>query len=677
MSLVEDLVGPMPLPSSLEYLRWEDSARAYVREVRCPRLRDTVYYIDPAGSDAANGLTTGTAWQTWARVQTFIAGWSQVAGGVTFLFKRGGVWDYAGGLDTLGKDFMSFSDYGTGAYPLLNAFVNKFASGGSLWTLASGARYTTTVASIGTIRRQTQRKREFTKVASTAEVEATPNSWFWSGNTLHLHIIGPAGTAVDPDTIALEYTLAATTSVSGIKIDAASDGIHVSNLRFDGQGYTGFADGLQSYGVSSAVNGTNVAYIGNVQAYFHNRHNLGHNGGGSGSNVGGLSVFENCELGKCWESAAIPLIHYAGGGDHEGIYYNCTIENGTVRENATRNYPTGVGFYCHSNAGVGTVGFISIRNLKCPKPKDGYGVAGTATFSNVKPQTTLAACRVVEIGSIYEAGQYGGGDGFLPWGANVYYANRKLHFWSRNTGSNESMCTVASADNPNAGGWDRNSVIDLDLSDIPTARGYFAIYNPTVSLLSFPDLGHVHIRIYNPNRLNFCINYDQLFANGTTTTNAAGTTVKNSIVQYLRDDTVEANTMRLGMVDSAIALQNNAYIGLDAGVGLNLNGHANTVNPVYLGGYMQLWADPTAFDELAGKAIGGLCEYDHNLSPRNYVAPTIGPFEVYDPSQYYPSLAELQAAQAEGIADLINDAVLAGLASINATVRNEINETRY
>jgi hypothetical protein len=674
-TFLESLVGPMPSPDKLEYFRWEDGARTYIRNY-CPRLRETVYYVDfTAGNDANTGLSTGQAWKTIAKVQATITAWTPVAGGITFLFKRDEIWETTVWLDTLDKDNISFSDYGAGKYfPFFNAFANKFASGGSLWTLASGARYTTTVASIGTIRRQLERMREFTKAASTAEVEATPNSWFWAANTLSLHITNSAGVAVDPDTVALEYTLAGTAAVSGINISANSDGCHVSNIRFDGQGYVGYEDGQQAYGARSSVNGTNIAYIGNVACYYHNRHNVGSNTGGSNSNVGGLTLFENISIGKCWEQGNIPAISYAGGGQQEAIWYNLTIIGGAVRDSITRDYPTGTGFYCHCNSGGYNPALMIMRNLYIPKPLDGYSVAAPAAYGDLPAQTTLANCRFIEIGTVTEPTHYGVGNGWTPWIANVYYANRKIFCQPRNAGG--TMSTQSSTSIPAVGGWERNGIHLYDWRNIPAALVYWAIYNPTLVAQSYPDFGHMNFLFFNPNRLEIGFNYDQIGGGGTA--NAAGTKLRNSIMQMYRDnpDVTAAPTMRLTLVDTADALQHNAYIGLTAGTSPNTNGHANTLNAVNLGAYISQYSQPAVGSPLDKAGIGGICEYDHNLQPRDYILPTIGPYEVYDPTQYNPSIAELQAAMSAELEDLVNDAVLAGLSTLNATVRNEINETR-
>jgi hypothetical protein len=51
------------------------------------QVRATNYYISNAGSDAANGLTTGTSWQTIAKVNA-----SSFSPGDQILFNSGDTW---------------------------------------------------------------------------------------------------------------------------------------------------------------------------------------------------------------------------------------------------------------------------------------------------------------------------------------------------------------------------------------------------------------------------------------------------------------------------------------------------------------------------------------------------------------------------------------------------------
>lgn len=81
-------------------------------------LHATNYYVSNTGSDAANGLTTGTAWQTVAKVNssTFVAGDS-------VLFEKGGIWRETLTMPSSGSsgNHIITGSYGTGNKPSINA----------------------------------------------------------------------------------------------------------------------------------------------------------------------------------------------------------------------------------------------------------------------------------------------------------------------------------------------------------------------------------------------------------------------------------------------------------------------------------------------------------------------------------------------------------------------------
>jgi len=103
----------------------------------------TTYYVSATGSDAANGLTTGTAWQTLTKVNatTFSAG-DQI------FFKKGDGWY---GTLTIGQsgsigNVITYGTYGTGATPTITGFTTVTA-----WTnLGSNIWESTAVSSLST-----------------------------------------------------------------------------------------------------------------------------------------------------------------------------------------------------------------------------------------------------------------------------------------------------------------------------------------------------------------------------------------------------------------------------------------------------------------------------------------------------------------------------------------------
>jgi hypothetical protein len=77
------------------------------------------YYISNTGSDAANGTSTGTPWQTIAKVNG-----SSFNPGDNILFKRGDMWREQLTVPSSGSagNYITFGAYGTGALPIISGF---------------------------------------------------------------------------------------------------------------------------------------------------------------------------------------------------------------------------------------------------------------------------------------------------------------------------------------------------------------------------------------------------------------------------------------------------------------------------------------------------------------------------------------------------------------------------
>lgn len=341
---ISEILGGNPDPSHASYYD-KISRAAYRWSLVCPIERATTYYFDAtSGSDSNDGLTIGTPKQSISAMN------SLTNENVAIKLKAGEIWRTTTGLQIEG----SISAYGTGAAPVITAFTQTISSGGSSWTLASGNRYTTTaITSCGWIREQGEDwSKVYRNVASTAEVESTPNSWYASGGTLHIN----AGVGINPNNVAWEATPASMTDdISGIELvahGARADGIVVSGQGLD----TGSLD--QSWGIKSIVYGDNVACISNCNCYYHARHNIGHN---IGNGSGGKLLMYNCDFGWCKESAPALCVAYALSGGQEFIAISCTSSYGRLPENATRNYGVGRMFLAHTS-GSGTVSGFHIVN---------------------------------------------------------------------------------------------------------------------------------------------------------------------------------------------------------------------------------------------------------------------------------------------------------------------------
>ena len=101
----------------------------------------TNYYISASGNDAANGLTTSTAWQSISKLNSVF---SSIPAGSTIFFNRG---DSFYGSVTINKSGTSgnpitLSAYGTGAKPIITGFTTITG-----WTNEGGGIYSKVITS--------------------------------------------------------------------------------------------------------------------------------------------------------------------------------------------------------------------------------------------------------------------------------------------------------------------------------------------------------------------------------------------------------------------------------------------------------------------------------------------------------------------------------------------------
>lgn len=113
----------------------------------------TIYYVSNAGSDLANGTSTGTSWQTCAKVnaETFVVG-DQI------LFNRGDIWNEKIIPPSSGSEdnSITFGAYGIGEKPIITGFQSITLSdqGGNIWsaTATSSVKSQNTIMINGALR---------------------------------------------------------------------------------------------------------------------------------------------------------------------------------------------------------------------------------------------------------------------------------------------------------------------------------------------------------------------------------------------------------------------------------------------------------------------------------------------------------------------------------------------
>lgn len=151
-------------------------------------LSATTYYVSNAGSDSNNGTTSGTPWQTVAKVNS-----SSFSPGDSILFNRGDIWHELLTMPSLGSvgSPITLGAYGTGVAPIISGaslVTGWILKGNNVWqaTLTTKPNLLLFNTTLG--------------VLATSEANITaPNEWFWAANVLSLYSVGnPASTYISP-----------------------------------------------------------------------------------------------------------------------------------------------------------------------------------------------------------------------------------------------------------------------------------------------------------------------------------------------------------------------------------------------------------------------------------------------------------------------------------------------
>ena len=153
----------------------------------------TTYYVDPAGSNANDGLSPATAWRTLLKV-----GISTFVPGDVILFKRDGVWNEwltpppPGG--TAGNP-IKFDAYGAGRPP---EFTGLYATKSSDWTNTSGNVWQIALTATQAIAQL--KFVQFGTIWGTAQTSlgglAHDRDWFYDASTQDLSVYSAGGNPV-------------------------------------------------------------------------------------------------------------------------------------------------------------------------------------------------------------------------------------------------------------------------------------------------------------------------------------------------------------------------------------------------------------------------------------------------------------------------------------------------
>lgn len=156
---------------TLTLLKDDESVVVYNQTITVSAFGGTNYYISATGSDSNDGLTTGTPWQTYAKVA------ANIASNRRFNFKRGDTFNVTSNgctINAAGPGIMG--DYGSGALPIIHStdttlgnplfnvvandwrFVNLDLRGpltgddvGAIWLDPNAKRSNTTILNVTTL----------------------------------------------------------------------------------------------------------------------------------------------------------------------------------------------------------------------------------------------------------------------------------------------------------------------------------------------------------------------------------------------------------------------------------------------------------------------------------------------------------------------------------------------
>lgn len=628
--ITESIVGrPIPPRLSLEYLRYAAELQYLATTVTAPITRGTVYYFSTTGADGNSGLSSGSPKQNISELNTVLAA---SGGNITILLKCGDVWDVTSGINgDATDDNITIASYGTGARPLLNGFTSKIASG-SAWTVGTGSRYTATAAAdMGDFREVNNRDFQYRRVASTAEVESTPFSYYWAAGTVHCNANG-----VDPDTITggYEYTLAGTTDDSGIYIPNGATGYRIDGIQCDGWGADGGAVN-QEYGIKFAGIGTDTCVVTNCKATRSARHNLGHNGG---ANSGGFMLVANCEAGMDTEVGAAPYVFYQQNGGQEIWMFSNSTPWGAQPLTATRNYADGLAVICHTNSTSTPPGFAHVQDHQIPANSQGFGCHNSIALDNFAVQTNPNLCEAVVIGTRMEKAVGTSSNGSASGFAIARQGTVEIGSYYDFIPLNSPTDAMGSFD---PRGHVYNTDFRVDLTNAGMTEGWFAFYNPTAAT-NDPKIHGCFFEIISNGTTDFGLNYDLNFIGATSITAgyATGSELFSSVWSVKRKyPGSTADGIKPALPNSSAVLRNNAYWNVSADD--TYVGISSTSNPVYLTHAPIFGVTPAQGSPLVNTGRGGEIPYDFYSLARNVVTPTIGARELRTRMLIDPTASEM------------------------------------
>jgi hypothetical protein len=217
----------------------------------CAGASAATYYVDPAGSNANDGMSPLTPWRTLLKV-----GVSTFQPGDAILFKRDGVWNewLTPPSSGIAGNLIKFDAYGNGRPP---EFTGRYATTAAQWTNTSGSVWQITLSAtqalsqlkfvqFGTIWGNSQ---------STQAALAHDRDWYYDTVNQVLYVFSPGGNPVTAFNSVTPMILSGQALINisgvsyieiqhiklnwydgyGVQVQGASDHIWLANLMADSQ----------------------------------------------------------------------------------------------------------------------------------------------------------------------------------------------------------------------------------------------------------------------------------------------------------------------------------------------------------------------------------------------------------------------------------------------------------
>lgn len=460
---------PPPLVTTEAWFDWYESLLdARLAAVDFPR--DVTRYVSSSmGDDANDGATPETPWRSMARARIWINSSNPLGETREVLFRRGDVWRVSEGVKTESPG-VRIADYGDpdAPRPYISGFTQAPAINDAAWTPVDGGPvyYRNAPQAVSWVREDGDVDLDFPlkKGGALVSVIATPGSWWWDSSTKRLYVHPRGGD--DPRQNGKQYEYAHTTlwgfSVSG-------DRSLIENLRADGFGMDPTVGAPQKEAFQSRARNSDQVVIRNCVSFYGGSHIITHNAGAAGvGGVGGVTTIIDCTAGFTRLNASGETVFnaYAGLGENQTIFENCTVARGTlptIGSTAKRADPV----FGHTGGDDARLGLTIVSNLRVLDHP--YGSPRTGRFNQTKHAETLEDVRTFFVGTVHEGGANVGDQFCSLFTDNAVYLNCSYTLSPADMGSNGRL------QGSNVNGWWINSTLDLDLSH--QSGSYFALYN--------------------------------------------------------------------------------------------------------------------------------------------------------------------------------------------------------